>query len=169
ITHAIDLILTTEIEHQAMREGISAPGPCRMPEGGRVAVNGMRRGAIFAYLFLAIHGQDPHLLLGNETLPWRVCREYHAYLVGDRAFRAGTVESLHRKVIRLSGGEILHGIRRRQAYRDYCLILTALRAIVELVAGHGGDGCAIGLYRCIPGQLHLLGLCWCGGKCAGRY
>ena len=73
-----------------------------MPEGGRVAVNGMRRGSIFAYLFLAIHGHDPHLLLGNEALPWRVRREYHAYLVGERAFRAGTVVGLHRKVIRRS-------------------------------------------------------------------
>src|SRR5262245_59738456 len=107
-----------------------------MPEGGRVAVNGIPRGSIFAAHFLAIHGHDPHLLLGNYALLWRVRRESYADLVGERAFRADTVVGLHRQVIRLSGREILHGIRCRQAYRDDCLILTALRAIVELIASH---------------------------------
>ncbi len=40
-----------------------------MPDGGWVAVEGIRRGTIFAHQLLAIHRHDPHLLLGNYAPP----------------------------------------------------------------------------------------------------
>jgi hypothetical protein len=104
IAPAIDLILGTQIEDQRMGQGGGPLGPFGMPEGGRVAVNGIRGGTIFANQFLAIHGYNPHLLLGNYAPYWRIRRECHAHLIRERAFITGTVVVLHSKVIGLPCG-----------------------------------------------------------------
>src|SRR5712671_6485243 len=53
-----------------MGQGSRLLGPFGMPEGGRVAVKGIGRRAIFPDQFLAIDRHNPHLLLGNRGTSW---------------------------------------------------------------------------------------------------
>ena len=87
-----------------MGQGSGLLVPFGMPEGGWITVDGIGGCIIATDHILAIDGHDAHLLLGNEATDWRGRRECHAYLVGGRAFRTGTVIVLNGKVIGLSCG-----------------------------------------------------------------
>ena len=66
-----DLILAPEIQDQGMGQGRRVLEPFGMPEGGRLAVKGIRHRAIFPNELLAVDRYDSELLLRNETRRWR--------------------------------------------------------------------------------------------------